>query len=501
MTARRPARSGAAPSAVPSTEQQALLAEVLAQREPFLQAWWAQRLWSPGRLRTATGATLEVLEPGWLNRGAGPDFTEARLLIDGREHWGDVEVHLHEDEWWSHGHADDLAYGRVILHVVLQRGSRPAHLPGSEAPLPVLVAAPHLSRALLEVMDAPGDLLARYDALPGRCGLRAAREAPEAVQRVIAHAAEARARAKAERIRRGAGPEGDEQVLFRTLCAYLGYRPHSALFEDLARRFPVEALAPLLALPAAEARLEVLARWFGSAALLEAERPAAPDAELQAEYGALRERWLALRMAPLAHRVTRSRTRPLNAPERRLVGLFHHLHGLGADGWLRGWLRLLRRLDHLRDAPEFRREALHLLEQAFASPSDEPWRLRIGFDQPPQRRAARLIGRERIIMLMANAVLPTFLGLARRDGDVELEKVLYRLYLVLPSEGSNQRIRFMERRLAPVSPLQHTLRTHQGLLQIHQDFCRSFYEGCARCRLPDLIGPPAGPPAPRDPPR
>jgi len=167
------------------------------------------------------------------------------------------------------------------------------------------------------------------------------------------------------------------------------------------------------------------------------------------------------------------------------------LRALGTDGWLRGWLRLLQHLDRLRDAPEFRREALRLLEQAFASPADEPWRTRIGFDQPPQRRAARLVGRERVVMLMANAVLPVFLGMARRDGNAELEKVLYRLYLVLPPEGSNQRTRFMERRLAPLAPLHPSLRTQQGLLQIHQDFCRSFYEGCARCRLPDLIAAPA----------
>jgi hypothetical protein len=49
----------------------------------------------------------------------------------------------------------------------------------------------------------------------------------------------------------------------------------------------------------------------------------------------------------------------------------------------------------------------------------------------------------------------------------------------------------MEQRLAPLEPLQRTLRTQQGLLQMHQDFCLSFHEGCARCGLPDLIGPTA----------
>jgi hypothetical protein len=479
----------------PTAEQLALLREVEAHREPFLQAWWAQRLWQGQRLRTASGAPLEVLEPGWLNRGGGPDFTEARLLIDGQEHWGDVEVHLDEADWRGHGHADDPAYSRVILHVVLRRAppsaaSPVALAPYGGAPIPVLEAAPYLSRGLLEVLDEPAHLLRRYERLPGRCGLRAAVAGPEAVQRIVAHAAESRARAKATRVLAAAAAperEPDEQLLYRQLCYYLGYRPHTPLFEALARRFPVAQLAPLLALPPAEARMEVLARWFGSAGLLEAEAAGTPDPAQRAEYAALRARWRSLGLAPLGLPTARGGTRPMNSAERRLVGLYHHLQAIGRDGWLRGWLRLLHRLDGLRDAPGFRREALALLEQAFATPTAEPWRTRVSFHGPPGARPARLVGTERMIVLLANAVLPTFLAFARRDGDAELEKLLYRLYIVLPPEGANRRTRFMEERLAPVLPLPRTLRTHQGLLQIHQDFCRSFYEGCSRCRLPELL--------------
>ena len=78
----------------------------------------------------------------------------------------------------------------------------------------------------------------------------------------------------------GAGGDSDEQLLFRQLFTYLGYRPHTGLFEDLARRFPVASLAPLLSLPPAQAREEVLARWFGSAGLLDGRRATAHWAAL-----------------------------------------------------------------------------------------------------------------------------------------------------------------------------------------------------------------------------
>ncbi len=133
---------------------------------------------------------------------------------------------------------------------------------------------------------------------------------------------------------------------------------------------------------------------------------------------------------------------------------------------------------------------MKLLEKAFDTPLDEPWRRRVSFTHPPLKQEARMIGTDRIIIIMANAVLPFFLAYARRREDEELEKLLYRMFIVLPPEAPNQRTRFMERRLMPIFALPRTLRMQQGLLQIHQDFCASFQEGCHVCRFPDLIGQP-----------
>ena len=45
-----------------------------------------QRLWASGEVRgpmaAASGATIEILHPGDWNRGAGPDFLAAQILVD-----------------------------------------------------------------------------------------------------------------------------------------------------------------------------------------------------------------------------------------------------------------------------------------------------------------------------------------------------------------------------------------------------------------------------------
>ncbi|MEE8433425.1 MAG: DUF2851 family protein [bacterium] len=487
---KRPLPSGFAAKAA----QQRLAEEVASQRESLLQACWAHQLWRGGTLRTSDGRTLEVIAPGWLNRGAGPDFTEARLLLDGTEHWGDVEIHVNEREWWAHGHQNDPAYGRVILHVVLRRGERPALQPVSGGIVPVFETGSVLSTQVLETMHDPEALLERYETLPGRCGLRAARQGADALARVIAHASETRARNKAEAAAPVLAAAGEEEGLFQLMFRYLGYRPFAPFFRSLAERFPLATLTPLFDRPMVEARTAILARWFGAAGLLEHDPgdPGGPLASLdpgaRSEYAALRDCWLELGMPPLVENLPKGGSRPWNAAERRMVGMFHHLHAMARGGWLKEWLAFLLRLDRLRNHPNFPKEVNHTLNRIFATPETEPWRFRVTFAHPPKKRAARLIGPERVAMLMANAVLPFFLARARRDGDTELEKVLYRLYLVLPPESANHRTRFMEHRMGPFSLPKRSLRTHQGLLQIHTDFCASFHHGCEQCGLPDLIG-------------
>ncbi|MBI3993307.1 MAG: DUF2851 family protein [Candidatus Lambdaproteobacteria bacterium] len=468
--------------------REALIQELLAGREAVLQAIWAHQLIRRQGLRTVGGSPLRVQFPGWLNREAGPDFRNAQLLIGGVERRGDVEIHVHPRDWRAHGHGADPAYANVVLHVVL-RAHEQVKAVSSEGGgrIPELELATCLAPGLAGLLDDPQGMLRRYADLPGRCGMSLLGRGPEALLAVIAGAAETRAKRKADAVAAEWRGETPAQLLYELLFQSLGYRPYAAAFRALARRFPLRDVEALLGGPYGDARQAVLARWFGALGLLQDEQPGCSAVGLVAEYRAWREHWLALGQPPLTPAFKRAPARPWNSPERRLVGLFHHLYAARADDWFKVWLGRLHALDGLRDQPDLRNAALKALEGAFDTPGWEPWRNMVSFQRDPLAQGGQLIGRDRISIIVANAVIPLFLAYARHGGDADLERLLYRLFIVLPPEAPNARTRFMEKRLLPLEPLPRNLRTQQGLLQIHQDFCNSYEEGCADCSLPDLM--------------
>ena len=79
--------------------------------------WEQQKLPFIG-LKLTSGEELQVWDPGLLNKNAGPDFLNARIVIGGTLWAGHVEMHLKSSYWTTHGHTVDPNYQNVILHVV-----------------------------------------------------------------------------------------------------------------------------------------------------------------------------------------------------------------------------------------------------------------------------------------------------------------------------------------------------------------------------------------------
>jgi hypothetical protein len=104
--------------------------------ENKVQQIWAFQDLQWGDWRTRTGDRLKVRHPGRWNRGAGPDFLEAVVELDGEARAGDVEIHLYREDWWRHGHDADPAYDSVVLHVVMFAGGMAREIRTQSGSLP-----------------------------------------------------------------------------------------------------------------------------------------------------------------------------------------------------------------------------------------------------------------------------------------------------------------------------------------------------------------------------
>lgn len=119
--------------------------------EQLLHYVWKHRMFPLGELHTTPTAveepaTVEVIDPGLHNFGAGPDFFNAKIRI-GRQLWvGNVEIHLRASDWYRHHHETDPAYNNVVLHVVQMKDCEVETedgqtLPTLELPIPAEVEA------------------------------------------------------------------------------------------------------------------------------------------------------------------------------------------------------------------------------------------------------------------------------------------------------------------------------------------------------------------------
>jgi len=86
--------------------------------EDILSFIWRFQYFDSSNLLTDGGDELSISKTGIRNTNAGPDFSNARIQVQGVNWAGSVEIHVKSSDWFLHTHENDPAYETVILHVV-----------------------------------------------------------------------------------------------------------------------------------------------------------------------------------------------------------------------------------------------------------------------------------------------------------------------------------------------------------------------------------------------
>ena len=207
--------------------------------EKVIQQIWERGDFMPDDLRTIGGEALNIIDSGkWNLAEEGPDFKGAKISIDGQTIKGDVEIHFEEKDWTRHGHDQDPAYARVILHVVLyppKEKNRVFFADRNQQPH-TLVLLPYLFKSLEEY--------AEEDALEKLVGISTQSSIPDHFPKNLEKCKDwARKRwiQKCKHAENRLNSANWEDACHQWFLEVLGYRRNRTPMARIAQLYPIQA--------------------------------------------------------------------------------------------------------------------------------------------------------------------------------------------------------------------------------------------------------------------
>lgn len=415
--------------------------------EAFLQYVWQHRLLE-GPLVTTEGLPVVVERPGELNRDAGPDFLDSRLVIGGL-HWaGNVEVHTRASDWNQHGHSDDKAYNNVILHVVyiydadivLENGKK--------------VQTLDISQSLPQyVWDNYDSLMNPADDTQIPCASRL-KDIPDFLYHL------SQDRLLVERIERKSGDVerilkeskgGWEQACYWLTAHYFGGKTNAFAFELLAKVTPMRIVAKIKDNP-----FRVEALYMGQAGLLDGDFNDEYPKKLQREYKYLSA---AYQLTPMeGHLWKFFRVRPSSFPTLR-ISQFSDLMSKSSN--------LFSKMLDAEDAGT--------VSKLFVVQASEYWQSHYNFDKETER-SSKSLGKSLINTIIINAWIPLLYEYGVAHGAEMYKERAFNLLQQLPPED-NRITRLWESAGIKIGNAAES----QSVIQRYTEYCSR--KKCLDCQL------------------
>lgn len=422
-----------------------------------------QALWFAGafgrEFRTTTGRLVKVVQFGEWNRGAGPDFIQVAVEIDGELKTGPLELDPLAGDWEAHGHGVNPAFRDVVLHVVFQADARRFFTRTCDhVEVPQVVIGPV---QLSDALNRPQREVAI--AHPGRCVVPLKGMPGSSIERLLKEAAMHRAGMKASRWLKTVEAHGIDAALFQATAETLGYRGNALAMRLLAQRVPLGNLRGEI--DAAEAIL------FGSAGFLSSDIHELAPPETRDYLRSLWDTWWKNRAyhETVGERAIPWKThgqRPANHPHRRV-------------GALASLVRVWPQYRRLALARPFVAKPLIDFLQALEHPF---WTHRHTLTSAASAQRVALFGRSQALELIANHLAPVAM---HEDG------MTYAAYYKLRNSAANDKVKRCGLRLfgsgTAARPWMRRVCHHQALLQVYQDFCLEDFSDCKDCPFPEQL--------------
>lgn len=420
--------------------------------EDFLHYIWKFQLFDHNELKTTEGESLQIKNAGIHNLDSGPDFFNAQLKIEQTLWAGNVEIHSKASDWYLHNHQEDVAYDRIILHVVYEDDKEIFRSNGLKIPTLVLK-----DRIDLKLMNNYRDLIENLLWVP--C-VNHIKEVPSFLKlhwldRMLAE----RLESKSQKILNwlSLNKNNWEETFYQALARNFGFRINAVPFELLATSLPFSQLSKHK-----DHLFQLEALLFGQAGLLSNQKfkDQYPQ-KLQAEYLFLKNKFKLKNIE--AHLWKFMRMRPANFPSIRLSQFAHLLHN-----------------SKNIFSESMEETKIENLRKKYRLQASDYWNDHYRFDKKSSDSRLKKMSENSSNNILINTVAPFLFLYGRKSGD---ESYVNRSFELLEecSAENNQIIRYWKKLQMPVESSYHS----QALIQLKNEYCDN--KKCLNCAIGNEI--------------
>jgi hypothetical protein len=415
--------------------------------EDLLYYLWKFRLFDLKNLKTHSGDFIEIVNPGFRNTNAGPDFSEAKIRIGDTLWAGNVELHLNSSDWEKHGHTTDEAYDNVILHVVYANDTPIFRTDGT--PIQTLELK---GKIPAQIEYKYRDLMQNLYWIPCENRLKQVDDflIKNWLSRILIERLEQKSREVLNLVNELKGSWDD--AFYIAIARNFGFKTNANPFEMLARSLPQLILAKHKNNPA-----HIEALLFGQSGFLGGVTEDEYHQQLKAEYSYLQKKY---NLVPLsAHLWKFLRLRPNNFPTVRLA----QFAGLAVNS-----NHLFSKIIEIREKKE--------LARLFDSlPVNPYWETHFRFGKAAERTPKQL-GTESINNILLNTVAIFIFSYGKYTGKGSLTKRAVELIESLPGETNS-----IVNRYKSIGLKSNSADVSQALLQLKKYYCDT--KKCLSCGI------------------
>lgn len=413
--------------------------------EKYLHYIWKSKRFNSRGLKLVDGREVEVLNVGWHNHDAGPDFFNGTVKIDGITWTGNIELHVRSSDWYAHKHQHDPAYENVVLHVVLDYDK---DVLVKERTLPTL----ELNNLIdLRHYENYRGLIHSNNEKPCAHVLTGCKEAlKEQVQLSFFH----RIERKGLEILNEAESRNLNQydVLMYCFAQAFGGRLNKQPMQELVAGLPIK-----LIWKENWNKTRVSALIFGIAGFLK-DSTTEYQSELQREWGLLKRKYNLAEMRNSSWKF--KGVRPHSFPPRKLAEFSSLI------------VKLVPEQLKFDDADMIRKYTDHLFDVEL----NQFWKNHVSFNKTTEKQFNLSLSKSTKDKLLINAIAPYLIYRKHVFGERQNDEIILELFEGIPFERNHVTKQWLKLGVSCENALES-----QGLLELNNEFC--IFRKCLSCQV------------------